>query len=54
MALGKHEHTKHGGFRRERGDSLQEICGKITRNLTKSILARSSKRFAERCSTSTL
>jgi hypothetical protein len=22
MALGKHEHTKHGGFRRERGDSL--------------------------------
>jgi len=21
MALGKHQHTKHGGYRRERGDS---------------------------------
>ncbi len=22
MPLGKHQHTEHGGFRRERGDSL--------------------------------
>jgi hypothetical protein len=28
MPLGKHQHTKHGGFRRERGDSL-------ARNLSK-------------------
>ena len=46
MALGKHEHTKHGGFRRERGDSLARNLRQDYPEFNKVDPRTSSKRFA--------